>query len=620
MAHALSFPVSQALSYASGNALLSGGGVSPSLPAQTLSIGAYPVDSNGATFNSPSRDTWLGAEFDNFIYFIVNSSWAGFRSDATNATPQNQGKPVQWAVALTQSGTTLAQVAAGSNDADFTFVAQALATKQPGIAVDIRLGFEFNLSASTWCSHLVETDFINAWRRVVGLFRAVDSRFRFHWCSYITLGANVFDPTTSYPGDAYVDYITGDSYYDISFDGSDPNVAFNFKKNDTWGYDALVAFAATHTKPWALSEWAVNSDVYAPVIPLMAAYFIANNVNHHNYWDSDAGKTPSPRLSNNQYPNSATAYIAAFGRPVITSSATIGVSGGVALNFPLVASHPSTWQIVGGADRAKCSISGNLLSMTAKDFANPGSAAGTNVYSVQIRAVDSRQKVSATQSIAITVTANVTDLYPTFDFAFDPIQSFYKVNGFATTSLAAFLARPEVSFASDPTVAISAAGYNVTDTYQLKVDMTASAAWSIYNEAITPTFSSGVYGTTSQLERATEGTTLIQLLRDGFANSPQRARSGVRNVGSTIGTDTNYFSLPAAAAFKVGITTSTVAIKYFAGGALGLTVTNNLMALKPMGRLGIGDGSGATAWGGIVKRVWAKYGTDSDATAQTATT
>lgn len=387
------------------------GSSGPALPAQTMSLGIYPFNDNGQPYNTTSFETWLGAGIDSVVMFINGGTWSSFRSNADNCAVQPfAAKQVLWTVALAQSGTTLAQVAAGSNDADFTYAANAILSNATAVGgnINIRLGWEFNLTTNAWASHGVETDYIAAFRRVVGLFRALSPRFRFHWCPYLTLSTTIYDPTTSYPGDDVVDVIAGDCYFNSTYDGSDPNAAFGFKQTSANGLDALVAMAASHSKPWGISEWGVTSDVYAPCITQLASYMRAHGCTYHNYWDSAAGITPSSRLSNNQYTNAAAAYIAAFGTPAITSAAATSIDSGSALSQTLTANQPVTWQITGGADKQQFSLSGTMpstsatLSMAAKNQAAPVDANLDNVYNVQLRAVSDRQKI-ATQNFAATV-------------------------------------------------------------------------------------------------------------------------------------------------------------------------------------------------------------------------
>jgi hypothetical protein len=85
--------------------------------------------------------------------------------------------------------------------------------------------------------------------------------------------------------------------------------------------------------------------------------------------------------------------------PVITSAATFGTPENAAYNHTLTADETVTWTIVGGADAAQFSLSGNTLTLAAQDF----EAGATRV--VQVR---------ATNAVGLftnqTITATITDI------------------------------------------------------------------------------------------------------------------------------------------------------------------------------------------------------------------
>ena len=581
-------------------------------------LGAY---SNNLT----ASETWLGTPFDFQVGFIRDSSWANMRSDAAAAAAgAPYTRPTFWAIGLTPGltatpVTSLASIAGGSNDADITFIAQQLLLTQASGDIWVRPGWEMNGDFYPWTiGGGLHTDFANAFIKWVTLFRAVSSRFKCSFCVNLT-NINVpgghFDPVLAYPGDSYVDAIEGDVYFDVNLQ-PDGGALFGYYKDVAdRGLTWLYTFANTHSRPWGVIEWGINSDTatYWPIIDLMYNFLVANGASRSGYWDSNDNF--SGKLSNNQYPTAATRFIADFGKPIITSAATASVAGGDAFSWPLTAGHTIVvWQIIGGADSSKFLISGSNLTMAAKDFSAPTDVGGNNVYDVQIRAVDARQQVSATQNFAVTVTAPVTDLYPAYDGAFDPVNSFYKVGAFKTNTLAAFLARPEVHFSSDPTAAISASGYLSADVYGLYVQLTSSAAWSVFTEQLTPTFSSGVYSTLCGLQRSVETSTRLTICRDGFTSPTQQARTTVRNGGAAVGTDTNYQSLGSAGTnVKLAITTLGTAVKYYGGGLLRRTESTVVFATKTLDQLTIGDNAGEAAWGALVKRILWKTSTDDAA-------
>lgn len=384
-----------------------------SLPAQTFRMGAYSND-------IAESDAWLGAPFDFTLGFIRSATWAAMRTDAAAAAAATYTKPVFWAVGLTPGLTAtpvtpLSSVAAGSNNADFTYIAQQLLLTQATGDILVRPGWEMNGNFYPWkMGGGIQADFAGAFVQFVNCFRAVSDRFKFSYCANLTqidTGNGHFDPVLSYPGDAYVDRIDGDVYYEVG-SGSNASDLFGFFREADRGLNWLRDFAGTHGKPWGVPEFGINSDTYSSIITLIADYFVANSASLAGYWESNdnfAGK-----LSNNQYPNAATLFKARYGLPTINSAATVNVESGAPLAFALVGNRPGTWQIIGGADAAQFSLSGAsvpsgtaTLNMAAKNSGTPVDAGGNNVYDVQLRFVDTRQKV-ATQNFAATVVAAYT--------------------------------------------------------------------------------------------------------------------------------------------------------------------------------------------------------------------
>jgi hypothetical protein len=99
--------------------------------------------------------------------------------------------------------------------------------------------------------------------------------------------------------------------------------------------------------------------------------------------------------------------------PTITSSASPSQAENSTFNLTLLADeYIPTWAIVGGADQALFSLTGNVLSMTAKDFEIPIDANADNVYVVQVRATDVAGNNSTTQTINVTI----TDVGETYTF------------------------------------------------------------------------------------------------------------------------------------------------------------------------------------------------------------
>ena len=107
-----------------------------------------------------------------------------------------------------------AQIAAGSADSEIDAAANRFKTF--GHRIMVRMFDEFN--NQPWNT----TDFINAWRHVVNVFRSDGAtNVGFVWCPSEQAGGTRTQVNASYPGDRYVDWISSDGY------NWDENGAFN---------------------------------------------------------------------------------------------------------------------------------------------------------------------------------------------------------------------------------------------------------------------------------------------------------------------------------------------------------------------------------------------------------
>ena len=78
-----------------------------------------------------------------------------------------------------------------------------------------------------------------------------------------------------------------------------------------YGLSWLEQFASAHHKPTAYPEWGVNSDNAGSYIRKAAEWFASHHVAYQRYWNSNSAF--AGKLSENQYPNTGVAFIAAFG-------------------------------------------------------------------------------------------------------------------------------------------------------------------------------------------------------------------------------------------------------------------------------------------------------------------
>ena len=209
---------------------------------------------------------------------------------------------------------SLSAVASGLYDKLWAANAAVISHRRPADPVIyVRVGEEFNGDWMPWRAHGQAASFIAVWRRMAGVYRAADQRFRFEWCPNFDQDGAPWhmDSERCYPGDDVVDVIGMDAYWDVSTgQTADPSTAFARLRDATYGLRWHQAFAKRHGKPTAYHEWGQSQDG-AAFIDLMAAWFESHRPLYQGYWDEPASHS---QISNGQYPRAAAAYRAAFGR------------------------------------------------------------------------------------------------------------------------------------------------------------------------------------------------------------------------------------------------------------------------------------------------------------------
>jgi beta-mannanase len=194
-------------------------------------------------------------------------------------------------------------------DDHYTKAAQTLAKFRPQESVlYIRTGWEFNGDWFPWAAKGKAVQFAGAFQHFVAAFRAVSPRFRFEW--NVNIGDVGMNPEDAYPGDASVDIIGMDFYWNTQWDPKDPMDAWNSMMTRMWGLKWHQDFAKAHGKPTAYSEWGIMSDSAGPYIQQAKAWFASHPVVYQTYWNSDSSF--KGMLSSGQYPNAGMAYKSAF--------------------------------------------------------------------------------------------------------------------------------------------------------------------------------------------------------------------------------------------------------------------------------------------------------------------
>ncbi|HEY0191649.1 MAG TPA: RICIN domain-containing protein [Kofleriaceae bacterium] len=285
---------------------------------QAAVIGAYvdgfsAAGAGGATKEDNLRllEQYLGVPIGSMraLEYGNNDSWAGFQSGFGWSTggwyAANPARKMQWSVPMTVWGTSLADVAAGGYDAYFADAARTIAQHYPAAA--IRLGWEMNGYWMPWAAQGHEQDFINAFRRIVGIFRGVSGQFTFDWCP--NFGVQNVDPELLYPGDDVVDTI-GMDYYEQ--DWGDPVSRWDYSLNsDARGLRWHAAFAARHGKRMSYPEFGSGKGGDSGYfVTQMASWIASNNVAYATYWNSNADYPG--RMDQNAYPAIGAAFRAAF--------------------------------------------------------------------------------------------------------------------------------------------------------------------------------------------------------------------------------------------------------------------------------------------------------------------
>jgi Glycosyl hydrolase family 26 len=226
------------------------------------------------------------------------------------AEQQNPSEPPIVAVPLVQSnGDTLANAAAGGDNAAFTQLAQEMVSAGAGNSV-LRLGWESNGNWFPWSADQNPQQYVQAFDNAVTAMRSVPgANFTFDW--NVSAGPANWPAgdtlSTFYPGNAYVDDIGVDAY---------DNQNWNDLLNGSNGLNAVQQFASQNGKPMSVDEWGLWSSSSGgqgddPTFINNMANFFANtpNLAFQGYFN-DTMPGGSEDLADN--PNSQAAYIQDF--------------------------------------------------------------------------------------------------------------------------------------------------------------------------------------------------------------------------------------------------------------------------------------------------------------------
>jgi Glycosyl hydrolase family 26 len=283
--------------------------------------------------------------------YLDGTSWSSMESSASSEAAKwgGSGYSMTYSIPmLPNSGSSLADGAAGDYNAYWTTIAQNLVANNQGSSI-LRVGWEFNGNWYTWAANSSnQSQFVAFWQQIVTTMRAVPgANFKFEWCP--TLGdQGIGNLANYYPGNAYVDEVAAD-VYDQSW-GSYPGAAAEFSdiETETYGLNWLTSLAAQDGKEVAIGEWGLgtgpgnagqaysanNEQVSGGDDPTfindMAQWLVTNHVYEASYFD-DLSST----ISSSENPNSYNALLKDFGPGGVAGS-------GSAAPAPAPAPAPTT--------------------------------------------------------------------------------------------------------------------------------------------------------------------------------------------------------------------------------------------------------------------------------------
>lgn len=270
----------------------------------------------GRESNMAIWESWLNQTPSSVLAmdFYNSANWNDFTSFTwlpgfwKNANPQRK---LVWSISLTVPGTPLADIAAGTRDADFQALAEKIAEAQPDAI--IRLGWEMNVSSMAWFAGGQEATYIAAFRRIVPIFRAASPAFKIDWCpSWATQNSPA---DLAYPGDDVVDII-GLDIYDYPGSTSVEQRWIDYYLDGPFGLNWHKTFAIAHGKPMSYPEWGVGAAGDNPYfVQKMYDWFVQNaaHIAYACYFDVDGAW--NTQIDNNSFPQSQALFHTLFTRP-----------------------------------------------------------------------------------------------------------------------------------------------------------------------------------------------------------------------------------------------------------------------------------------------------------------
>ncbi len=239
--------------------------------------------------------------------------WATNRSEMWPAKYK-----ILWDMPMIIHGTTFADCYNGKYDSSYKIVATTISARDP--AAILRFGHEMNGNWYDWSMDGpagTAAEYAQCYQHIVGVFRAISPKFLFDWNPGLGMWAGL-DGVRTYPGDAFVDFVSLDMYEDSQWFKGTPDERWQyFLDGDGRGLTYWAKFVKDHNKQLGFDEWASNIDD-GSLIGHMAQWMKDNPTHHQMYWDSDAAFKGS--FASN--PNNGKAFQQLFGAPVVGLFAT----------------------------------------------------------------------------------------------------------------------------------------------------------------------------------------------------------------------------------------------------------------------------------------------------------
>lgn len=318
---------------------------------------------------------WFGQAPDSIQLHGGSRNWDDWFGSIDYAGRAMNGSMIDemWSIPLIPYGANLGSAASGSYDANYKAMAEKLLEfSGDQDRIHIRLGWEFN--GAGWFPHSAvgqPENYIEAFRNFVDAARSVSHKFVFEWCP--NFGPVDMPADSAYPGDDYVDVIGLDFYYNIAWDNPDPAKAFDYFVRAPFGLQWQQDFAASHGKPTAIGEWGLNSDS-PEFVKLVANWAEEHDMLYASYWESDSNFRG--KLSDDQYPEAAQAFIEAFGSDAVPGSESgLPAPSSPADNVEVPDAYPGSNSVKTG------SSAGELLSGSGGEFELRGGD-GNDTYAV----------------------------------------------------------------------------------------------------------------------------------------------------------------------------------------------------------------------------------------------